>query len=245
MHSETRNSSGLTLPVSASPRMTTAAVPGQQADQGGQRVGQHPHRRRARGVVEHRERHRGDHPHRQHRRPAAFAQPRVQRVDPGMPDQPAELPAGRAHQQQRDDGADGAGQRPPSGDAEDRAEQQARGQRERGAREREDRHHDVGGRGTPAGTTGRPRSPSRAAAPRWATEPAAQLRRGSQLPPAMATNRRGGTVRRRRDHRGTQCAQGADDGFHAYQDYGPRRDNTASARVVSRPTGGRCVMAII
>jgi hypothetical protein len=28
VHSETRNSSGLTLPVSASPRMTTAAVPG-------------------------------------------------------------------------------------------------------------------------------------------------------------------------------------------------------------------------
>ena len=28
MHNETTNSSGLTLPVSASPRMTTAAVPG-------------------------------------------------------------------------------------------------------------------------------------------------------------------------------------------------------------------------
>ena len=52
---------------------------GQQADQRGQRVGQHPHRRRARGVVEHRERDRGDQPHRHHRRPAALAQPGVQR----------------------------------------------------------------------------------------------------------------------------------------------------------------------
>ena len=35
----------------------------------------------------------------------------------------------------------------------------------------------------------------------------------------MAKNRRRGTAGRRRDHRSTQRAQGADDGIHAYQAY--------------------------
>ena len=34
---------------------------------------------------------------------------------------------------------------------------------------------------------------------------------------------------RRRNHRGSHRCEGADDGLHAYQDYGPPRDNSSHA----------------
>ena len=96
VHSDTRNSSGLTLPVRASPRITTAAVPGSRPTRVASMYGSTPHRRRARGVVQHRERHRRDHPQRQHGRPAALrAAARRATSTRGVADQPAQLPAQR------------------------------------------------------------------------------------------------------------------------------------------------------
>ena len=209
------------VPVSASPRMTTAAVPGRRPISRGQRVGDDPYRGGARRVVQHRERHRGDHPHREHRRPAALAgaarrgrRPRgcgVRRLNC----HPAARTSTRAS-----DGADGA-RRDGDRDAERGAEQQARGQGERRSGEREDRHDDVGREERHR----KPRTNRR--------RPVAELHgggkrdeesdcdenhnRGRDRDHAAPRNLSG----RRNDRRqgGADSAQRVDDGLHACQQY--------------------------
>ena len=113
-------------------------------------------------------------------------------------------------------------------DAEPWAEQQARGQRERGAREREHRDDDVRGQEDQREPWARPRSPSRAAAPRSGSGTsnatatritivatiAANLRAGAPASPSQITAAR-------------SACEGADDGLHVYQDYGSARSITA------------------
>lgn len=67
VHKDTSISSGLTSPVMASPRMTTAEVPGNRPAPGRQQAGGRSHRRRSHCVVEHGERQRRDQPQCQHR----------------------------------------------------------------------------------------------------------------------------------------------------------------------------------
>ena len=115
-----------------------------------------------------------------------------------------------------------------SGDAEEGAEKQSCGQRERGARERKDRHHDVS-----SPERQREPGPNRG-------HPVAQLDCGGQ--PNRTRNchedhdrcqdgeepaRR--DLRGRRDHRSTQRPQGVDDGFHVYEATG-RADNSRQGR---------------
>ena len=144
MAADTATSSGSTRPVTASPSTTNASVPGISPSERRHRVGHHSHRGCAGGVVDHRERHRRDQSQRQDDRPAALPESRVHRLDGGMFDQPVELPADRAHQPQCDQRAQRAGQH-RQGDTQCGAEQQPGGQRERGARKRQHRHHHVRG----------------------------------------------------------------------------------------------------
>ncbi len=193
MNSDTRNSSGLMWSVSASPRMTTAAVPGSRPASVGQGVRQHPHRRCARGVVENRERDRGDQPHRHDRRPAALSQPGVEGLDPRVGDKAVEPPAGGAHQQQREQRADRAGD---DRDARCRARgpnSRPGGQRERGAREREHGDDDVcgqEGQREPRPDRRRPVPQLHGGRPRHQQQ---RLRRESQSWPSIAANWRRGT----------------------------------------------------
>ena len=176
----------------------------QQAGKCRAHVGQHPHGGRARGVVQHRERDGGDQPHRHDRRPSALAQPHVKGLDARMRHETVELPTCGADQHQREKRADGAGD-DSDRDAQPWPEQQAGGQRERGAREGEHGDDDVRGQERqrePRPHRRRPVPQLHGAGQRHqqhdCDENHNRRRDGGQLAP--------GDLLGRRNHRRTQCA---------------------------------------
>ena len=200
-----QTSSGLMLPVNASPRITTAAVPGISRPGWPADRGQHPRRGRPRRIVEHRERHHRDQPQRQHRGPARLRSQASTDSTRGWLTSPraaapAPAPAAGRSRAQRA-GHDG------DPDPEGRAEQQTRA-RVNGAREREDRDDDVGGEKR-QGNHGPTGSPSRATGRRWAAAPIPRLRRTNPRRPVMMIRLRG-TCARRSPPRNAHCARAQD-----------------------------------
>ncbi len=201
---------------------------GQQTRQCRPRVRQHPHSGCAGGVVEYRERDGRDQPHRHHRRPAALAQAGVQRLDPRMGHKAVEPPAGGADQQQCEPRAlivlATTAIPMPSHGPNRRPEASVNAVRGNGntvttmcaARKANGNHGP-----TEVAQSRSCMAPGRGTSNKIATR--------ITIVAAMAANLAPGHLLRRPDHRGAQRCEGADDGLHVYQDYGPRGDNSLHA----------------